>query len=523
MSFRVEIGLKRGVRDPRGERAAAQARSALHLPVRGIRTRDVYRVDAELSPAAQARVRDAFSDPVLAVAALGRLRPPAKFDWLIEVGYKPGVTDNVGATARTVMADVLGGAAAGAGGVYSSIQYFVQAPGFSREQARTLATGLLANELIQTVGVHAPEEWAARAPDAESPVIREPARAQVRTIPLEGGDAALLRISREGTLSLSLEEMQAIRDHYRRPETRAARAALGLPPEAPTDVELECLAQTWSEHCKHKIFAARVRYTEDAGHGGDRRPLPHLHPRRDDGDRARDRLARLGVHRQRGHHPLQRPLECGVQVRDAQQPSALDPYGGAITGIVGVNRDPMGTGIGCELLYNVWGYCLASPFHDGDAAGGADASAAHPRRRAPRRDRRRQPERHPVGARLRAVRRPLSRQAAGLLRHRRPHPARAARHSDREEGHPPRRRGGDVRGADRQGRHPRRDLLLRGTACRIARAGGADRRRVHPAQAVRIHHRGARSRPLPRADRQRRGRAELVHRRDVHAQRRGRA
>ncbi|MBR2904437.1 MAG: phosphoribosylformylglycinamidine synthase, partial [Lentisphaeria bacterium] len=56
--------------------------------------------------------------------------------------------------------------------------------------------------------------------------------------------------------------------------------------------------------------------------------------------------------------------DCDIvyKVETHNSPSALDPYGGAMTGIVGVNRDPMGTGQGAELLINVWGYCLGSPF-----------------------------------------------------------------------------------------------------------------------------------------------------------------
>ncbi|MBM3791886.1 MAG: phosphoribosylformylglycinamidine synthase, partial [Acidobacteria bacterium] len=64
------------------------------------------------------------------------------------------------------------------------------------------------------------------------------------------------------------------------------------------------------------------------------------------------------------------------KVETHNSPSALDPYGGAITGIVGVNRDPMGTGMGCDMLCNVWGYCLGSPFYDGDLPEGL----MHPRR-----------------------------------------------------------------------------------------------------------------------------------------------
>ena len=56
--------------------------------------------------------------------------------------------------------------------------------------------------------------------------------------------------------------MRAIRSHYLRDEVKAHRTELGLP-EWPTDVELECIAQTWSEHCSHKIFAGIVNYKDE--------------------------------------------------------------------------------------------------------------------------------------------------------------------------------------------------------------------------------------------------------------------
>ncbi len=149
MAFRVEIGLKRGLRDPRGESVVARARGYLGLNAHRCITRDVYLVDADLDPAAQASVRDAFADAVVARAALGRLPPPARYDWLIEVGFKPGVTDNVGHTARCVLADLLDRPSpAEAPAVYTSIQYFLIAPGLDRGDARRLAEGVLANPLI---------------------------------------------------------------------------------------------------------------------------------------------------------------------------------------------------------------------------------------------------------------------------------------------------------------------------------------------------------------------------------------
>ena len=61
-------------------------------------------------------------------------------------------------------------------------------------------------------------------------------------------DDALVRASREGQLFLSLAEMQTIQAHFRELK------------RDPTDVELETIAQTWSEHCSHKTLAGRIAY-----------------------------------------------------------------------------------------------------------------------------------------------------------------------------------------------------------------------------------------------------------------------
>src|ERR1035437_5246704 len=125
MTYRIEIGLKRGVPDARGRGAPARSTSALRLAVKSIQTRTIYQLDARLSRAELEAVRKAFTDPVIEIAAIGRLRPPP-FDWLIEVGFKPGVTDNVGRTARLALQDVLARPLAEDEAVYTAIQYFVR-------------------------------------------------------------------------------------------------------------------------------------------------------------------------------------------------------------------------------------------------------------------------------------------------------------------------------------------------------------------------------------------------------------
>jgi phosphoribosylformylglycinamidine synthase II len=376
MAFRIEIGLKRGVRDARGHSVAHRARSYFHLPVVACQTRDVYKVDVRLTPRELRAVQQAFTDPVVARSAIGRL-PPPRFDWLIEVGFKPGVTDNVGRTARAVLRDLLDRPLADDEDVYTAVQYFLRGHRLTREDAQRIAEGLLANTLIQTVAVFSPEEWSRAPVDESPPVIRTPSAIQVRSICLEVGDEELLRISREGILSLNLEEMRAIRDYYRDPKIREMRAAMGLPAD-PTDVELECIAQTWSEHCKHKIFAARIHYMDEQGREEWIDSLFKTYIRG-----ATERIREQGVDwlvsvftDNAGIIRFNDRYNISCKCETHNTPSALDPYGGAITGIVGVNRDPMGTGMGCEMLCNTWGYCLASPFYDGEIPEGL----MHPRR-----------------------------------------------------------------------------------------------------------------------------------------------
>src|SRR5208282_4856678 len=75
------------------------------------------------------------------------------------------------------------------------------------------------------------------------------------------GAEELLKISKERILVLNLQEMKAIRDYYKDKDIIAERKNMGLNQHV-TDVELECLAQTWSEHCKHKIFNSLINYTD---------------------------------------------------------------------------------------------------------------------------------------------------------------------------------------------------------------------------------------------------------------------
>ena len=159
----------------------------------------------------------------------------------LTVGFRPGVTDSVGTSVKRAAEDCLGRSLNGC--AYTSTMYLVW--GLSRAELERAATQLLFNPMIERMRSDAmprpldldvPRAGAEVAPRVQSGALRE------------ADDARLQQLSTDGMLALTLAEMQAIQAHFRERG------------RDPTDAELECLAQTWSEHCKHKIFAAPIEF-----------------------------------------------------------------------------------------------------------------------------------------------------------------------------------------------------------------------------------------------------------------------
>ena len=161
--------------------------------------------------------------------------------------------------------------------------------------------------------------------------------------------------------------MKAIQFYFRQDEVIAARKQVGLG-AMPTDAELEALAQTWSEHCKHKIFAARIEYEDDQGRQEVINSLFKSYIMQATADVRKAKGKKdicLSVFKDNaGVIKFNEDWSLVFKVETHNSPSALDPYGGALTGIVGCNRDPFGTGMGARLMFNTDVFCFASPFYD---------------------------------------------------------------------------------------------------------------------------------------------------------------
>jgi len=398
---RIEIRPAPGQPDPRAAALIRDARSALGIEIKDASSADVYLVEGALSPdELRALASELMADAVAQRAVIGAQSTgsqPSAHTRTVEVHPLPGVMDPAGQSLELVVDALLGRTVSARSGV----RYDFSGP--SSDQAQQLAAKLLANPLIQAIH-HAPY-LPASFPHGHAPPFA------IREIPLcTLSDAELESLSRSAHLFLSLEEMQAIQTEYRK---------LG---REPRDIELETLAQTWSEHCVHKTLKSTIRYREIGPSGSI--TMPRL---RDEADHESGLSGLLSfftgdVGMRPGHEvnpdgsitirnllkstigAATRELtdpdtpdsidwalsvfvdnsgviafddEWGVcfKVETHNHPSALEPYGGAATGIGGCIRDVIGTGLSAKPIASTDVFCVAPP----DLAS-VPAGCLHPRR-----------------------------------------------------------------------------------------------------------------------------------------------
>ncbi len=319
---------------------------------------DVYTIDGIRRKDAELLGKELFADPIIQKSSLSPIGTGLDWDYAVEIGYWPGVTDNIGKTASAAMADIIGKSRP----VYTSKQYLLK--GVGTEEAEAIAA-YLHNPLIQRATIKSRGQFGKNGMGIYVPKVYLEGEPTIGYIDLDVSDEELMRISKEGTLALDLNEMKTIQKHYR---------ILG---RQATDAELEAIAQTWSEHCKHKIFNAAIEYEEDSR----RETIDSLFRTYIRGatealrERGLDWIVSVfsdnaGIIRLDDEHNI------AFKVETHNSPSALDPYGGAITGVDGVARDIMGAGLGAREIGRTDIFCFAPP----DYSGALPPRIFHPKR-----------------------------------------------------------------------------------------------------------------------------------------------
>ncbi|MFI5457585.1 MAG: phosphoribosylformylglycinamidine synthase subunit PurL [Isosphaerales bacterium] len=331
MLWHIQIEPAPGHVDRLGARLEVEAvESGLAGPW-SLRTSRGFLIEGDLSAAEVERAaREVLVDGVVETYAIRQTSARLGGDGtVVHVMPKPGVTDPEAESALSLLCD-LGFAVSN---VRTIRTYRVEGP---KGAMPRLIQRVLANDAVEQAVIGSlPFDQIGQG---------RPYRFRRVLVPIRGlGDHELLHLSRSGQLALGLGEMKAIQRHF---------AELG---REPTDCELETLAQTWSEHCSHKTLRGRIAFQGET--------IDNLLKEtifRATRELACDWLVSVfsdnaGVVRFDQEHDV-----C-FKVETHNHPSAIDPYGGANTGLGGVIRDVLGTGLGARPICNTDVFCIAPP------------------------------------------------------------------------------------------------------------------------------------------------------------------
>ncbi|MBI3485679.1 phosphoribosylformylglycinamidine synthase [Candidatus Daviesbacteria bacterium] len=277
-----------------------------------------------------------------------------KFDFAIEIGFLPGVTDNIAHTVKEEIEDSFKEKFAQGENVYSSQIIFISG-NLTQKNSENLVKNLI-NSLIQRAEIKSYSQYIKdRGMDFIVPKVKLTGKAEVIEVDLDISDEQLTLIgkqgiknkdnTRRGPLALDLVYLKEIQKYFKKLNRN------------PTDIELETLAQTWSEHCKHTIFADPI---DEIKNGLFKTYIKGATEKIRKKKGKKDFCVSVFSDNS-GAIEFDNKYLITHKVETHNSPSALDPFGGALTGIVGVNRDTIGFGLGSKPVLNTYGFCFADP------------------------------------------------------------------------------------------------------------------------------------------------------------------
>jgi phosphoribosylformylglycinamidine synthase II len=344
--FRVEVSVKSTLPDPRGEALKADIRDLGITTVSRVRVSNIYMLVGELGGEELQKIcQELLADPVVEEYSVGDASLIATSDaHAVEVAYNPGVMDPVEESVKKGVRDL---GVTKVESVKTAKRYYLSGK-LSSADIELISGKLLVNSVIQHVVTR--QEKVSLPTATYSFSLKE-----VNLLAMD--DDGLARLGQE--LWLTPDELKPIQSYF---------YGLG---RNPADVELETLAQTWSEHCKHKTFKSRIRFNGQVIDNLLKSTIMRVTAELDKPWCLSTFKDNSGVIDFDGRYAL-----C-FKVETHNHPSAIEPYGGASTGLGGVIRDPLGTGLGAKPIANTDVFCFAPPDFPHDKL---PPGVLHPRR-----------------------------------------------------------------------------------------------------------------------------------------------
>lgn len=301
----------------------------------------------------QKNLSDSFLYDVISVNE--KINFTVNYQSYIHISKLPGVTDDEGRFASQAFIDFFNLSSQNFLQHISASEIYLIEKSLLRPDLKNIGENLLGNVLINYI------EYGrySSSMDYYYPSLDLISNETVNTINLNIFNDDLIDLSKKMLWSLDVDEMKVIKNYFLDPVVNQIRKDKNFP-ENPTDCELEIIAQTWSEHCKHKLFNAEIDFLNQKT--GERKTINSLFKTYiyNATNIISKKLTEINqnwlikvFNDNAGIVKIDKDRFFVFKVETHNAPSALDPYGGAITGILGNNRDPLGTGIGgAKLLFN---------------------------------------------------------------------------------------------------------------------------------------------------------------------------
>jgi len=334
--WRIEIARKEQFTDPHAEGVLHELRDFGIESVRKVRFHRIFLITTQASQEQVNQVvNELLVDSVIEQARVELNAPAAANGESIEVHLQPGVMDPVAQSTEFAIKQL----GIDVEQVRTARRYLFEGE-MSESQKKLIGSRILANECI--------EQLVFGSAGSQLPPQPREYQFQLRHVPmLNLTSDELVALSKKADLFLNLDEMKAIQNYFK---------AIG---RDPTDVELESIAQTWSEHCVHKTLKSDVDYVGPEGKKTYKNLLKSTIAKATEQLKKKWCLSvfvdNAGVIEFDEKHAV-----C-FKVETHNHPSAIEPYGGASTGIGGVIRDPLGTGLAAKPVANTDVFCFARP------------------------------------------------------------------------------------------------------------------------------------------------------------------
>ena len=327
--------------------------------IKNIKICDIYKFNRSLSKKDYLLACELLSNPISQQIFSKKntdeiLKKFGNFSWILEIGYLPGVTDNLGNTATEIICEKLHFNQNNF--KINSSQLFLVSTN-SKSVINDIAKEY-SNSLVNKIVLKSFREFTKGKTDIlEQPTDSFENKYITKSVNLNLSESNLKKIGKEGikdekgkrrgTLGLDVQALKAIKRYF---DTKGRK---------PRDIEIETLAQTWSEHCKHKIFSSKIDNLKkglfDTYIKGATREIIK---------KRKDNFCVSLFSDNAGGISFDKNWVVCHKVETHNTPSALDPFGGSLTGITGVNRDCIGFGKGAKPICNTYGFCFSYPNKD---------------------------------------------------------------------------------------------------------------------------------------------------------------